>query len=83
MGRFSKSINITKLNSTQYNNMKIRNLKLKIPCIILNGAIPWFSNDFFVSKVPNLARLVEKNPEQSNATLKQTFYQTRSQNLSK
>ena len=50
---------------------------------MLNGAIPWFSNDFFMSKVPNLARLVDKNPEQSNMAIKKACYESRSQNLSK
>ncbi len=56
----------------------------KAPVIMLsNGIICFFSNDFLLQKMPNIARLIDKTPEQSNSLTKQTYYQSKIQNLSK
>ncbi len=56
---------------------------IKIPIIVLSGSVSWFSNDFLLAKLSNMARMVEKNPEQSNLLVKQQFHQNRIQNLSR
>lgn len=56
----------------------------KAPVLMLSGGVVcWFSNDFLLSKMPNIARLVEKNPEQANLATKTQFYQSKIQLLSK
>lgn len=50
---------------------------------MLNGALTWSSNDFFLSKLPNMARLVDKSPEQNNLSTRQAYFQLKGQNLSK
>lgn len=50
---------------------------------MLSGSVSWFSNDFLLAKLSNMARMVEKNPEQSNLLVKQQFHQNRIQNLSR
>jgi hypothetical protein len=49
--------------------------------IILNQTVTWFSNDFLLLKVPALARLVDKNPEQTTLNIKQSYFQAKSQQL--
>ena len=51
--------------------------------MLSSGVACWFSNDFLLTKMPNIARQVEKNPEQANQTNKQTYYQTKVQALAK
>ena len=55
----------------------------KCPIIILAGTVTWFSNDFFLAKVPNVARMVDKNPDQSNLSAKQFYLQNKTQSLPK
>ena len=51
--------------------------------MLSGGIVCWFSNDFLLTKLPNVARMIEKNPEQANQTNKQTYYQAKIQTLSK
>ena len=56
----------------------------KCPVVMLSGGIVcWFSNDFLLAKMPNVARTIEKSPDQANQINKQTYYQARVQTLSK
>lgn len=62
----------------------IWDMNKKCPVVMLSGGIVcWFSNDFLLTKMPNVARMIEKNPEQANQTNKQTYYQAKIQTLSK
>ena len=56
---------------------------IKIPVVILSGTVTWFSNDFLLAKLSNVARIIDKNAEQTNLSIKQAYYQSRVQNLSK
>jgi hypothetical protein len=59
------------------------NINEKIPFVILAGNIVWNSNDFLLLKMPNMARSIEKSPEQANLNIKQTYLQNRIQSISK
>lgn len=56
---------------------------MKIPVISLVGTVTWFSNDFLLAKLSTIARMIEKNPDQTNLSIKQAYFQTKVQNLSK
>ena len=51
--------------------------------VILSGTVSWFSNEFLLSKMPQIARQIEKNPEQSNVSIRQSYHQNKVQNLNK
>jgi hypothetical protein len=55
----------------------------KIPVVNLCGTVVWYSNDFFLTKMPNLARSLEKNPEQNNLSIRTAYFQAKIQNLPK
>lgn len=55
----------------------------KAPIVNLCGTVSWYSGDFFLATIPNLARQFDKNPEQSVKTIRQTYYQTKVQMLPK
>ena len=51
--------------------------------IVLVGTVTWFSNDFLLAKLSNIARMIDKNAEQNNLAAKQSYFQTKAQNLTK
>ena len=55
----------------------------KLPVVVLTGTIIWFSNDFFLAKMSNVARMIEKSPEQTILANKQQFLQSKQQNLTR
>ena len=55
----------------------------KLPVVNLFGTVVWYSNDFFLGKMPNLARTFEKNPDQANLAARQAYYQSKIQMLPK
>jgi WASH complex subunit 7 len=53
----------------------------KAPVVNLCGTVVWFSADFFIKRMPNLARVVEKSPEQASLAVRQTYYKSKVQLL--
>jgi hypothetical protein len=80
---YKKALVFFFLNEFECDDKFNLNLYIQIPIIVLTSSVYWFSNDFLLLKLSNMARALERNPEQSNLSVKQTFHQNRVQSLSR
>ncbi|CAH1784090.1 unnamed protein product, partial [Owenia fusiformis] len=55
----------------------------KVPAVNLIGNILWLPNEFLLTKLPHMAKALDKKARQAVLTHRQTWLQTKSQNLTR